>query len=590
EPFNRKGLECLAASAQAKGETSQALQLYQSLIDLDSTHRNNASYSLSILETLQKAGNPFSIMTQLQDSLELYLGQSTWKEIFSTDPIFMKQVSSQFELFTRDLAYESHSVAQKTKNAELYNQAQSLYGLFLKYFPDSTEAPKAEFYLAEICFKKNQFKEAAEKYESVYRRPAAPATKQQALEYAVLATGLDLDKNPDSEKTDSFLKLADTFTSQFPRDPKTPEFLYKASFLRYQRNEDKTAYGGFWRIVQQHPSHELAKKAAVSILDILNKQNDYPNLISACKRLREVPSFQGTALARDLGDVLRKAELKQISVSEKTEEYEKAGKAYLQYARSYGSEDLVLEEKAIFNAGVCFEKAKQTSESLKTREYFLKKFPTSSLRKETLLQVAKSYEAMAQPGQAARYFSLFQSENPSHGESPEALRLSGLYFWADSKFELAESSFLKAAHFYPQIRETVENDLLDLYTSENKWEKLFDFLNKARQRKGISFSYYLELTLQLADLQEQKFDKTATALWVEADKLVDKYRGIIQTSPKGPDLIGQVLLKRTTFKLNSLRSIRLQLPQANLEKKLAQKMRILNELEKDFAEIASLGG
>lgn len=617
EAFHRPGLECLAQLAQERGDALQAISLYRALITLDSQHKKNPSYSLSIVEIHRKQDKPAEAFAALEEALGTYLGDSTWKEIFSSDTSFFEELRSQHEAVTRVIGLESHSTAQKTKSIPLYQQARAFYELYLKYFSQTKEAPQIEFNLAEIQYKEKHFSAATQTYTNVFNNSHAPTKlRQESLEYALLSSSQQVNlerkkaglselssKTHDKrngtqddsitsflESEETLLNLADKYVEAFPKDPKTPQFLFQASYLRYLHHINKPAYAGFWQIIQNHPKTETAQFSSILLLDILNQKQDFTNMIAACQKLKKIPELQDKKFSAEIGDVLRKSELKQIYLKEQAGDYQGAATSYLGYIDKYGSEDSALEEKALFNASVCLKKANLTSESLRRQEQFLRKYPSSALRKEMLLQVAKSFEAMADYGQAAHYFSIFQREYPNHAQSPESLRLAGLYYWGSGNPEMSETAMNRLIQSYPKFREVTEKDLMDLYSSERWFNKQFDYLVKSRTVKGISFSTYLDLTLQLADLQESKFQKPSPALWSEAEALVDKYRAVIQAGPQGPELIGRVLLRQALRKEAEFRNIRLKLPQAALEKSLSLKIKLLKELEKEFSQIASLGG
>ncbi|MFM8269795.1 MAG: tetratricopeptide repeat protein [Pseudomonadota bacterium] len=595
ETFYRSGVECLASMAREKGDLKQALSLYGTLLRLDFQHQKNPSYHLSIVNIFRNRNQFAEAFAGLEEASSLYLGDSTWKEIFSSNPVYFKEVSDEIEGAVRGMGLECHSTAQKTKNLGLYEQARSFHELYLKYFPQSPNAPQIEFYLAEIYFKTKHFSQAAKAYAQVFQNNRASLNlRKESLEYAVLASSKEVNfesKISDfSENDEFFVKLSEQYAENFPKDSKTPQFLFKSNHIKYLRQQSKRAYLGFWHLVQHYPKSESAPRAALLLLDILKQKEDYKNLVAACKAIKRIPELKSQKFISEVGDILRKSELKQIALLEETGDFQMTGKAYLTYIQEYGSEDSSLHEKALYNATVCFLKSNDSTETLRTQELFLKLFPSSTFRKDMLLQVAKSYEAMAELGKAAHAFSTFQREYPGSPQSKEALRLAGLYFWGDGRPEIAETTMLKLMQTYPEFRNSAEKDLIDLYTSERWFEKQFDYLLKARTVKGISFAHYVELTLQLADLQEQHFQKPAFSLWNEAEGVIEKHREMIQSSSTGPDLIGRVLLRKTLRKEADFESIRLILPQAALEKSLAQKLRLLKELENDFSEIARLGG
>src|SRR6185312_2139511 len=108
----------------------------------------------------------------------------------------------------------------------------------------------------------------------------------------------------------------------------------------------------------------------------------------------------------DVGDILRKAELKRIQLAESKGDYKEAADNYVEYTKEYGAQDPALHEKALYNAGVDYSKAGQIILAAETQERFLRMFPKSTLRENMLLQVAKTYESLANFEKAAVYFEL----------------------------------------------------------------------------------------------------------------------------------------------------------------------------------------
>ncbi|NBX82955.1 outer membrane protein assembly factor BamD [bacterium] len=235
--------------------------------------------------------------------------------------------------------------------------------------------------------------------------------------------------------------IGDEFLSQYPQDKKAPEVLFQMAYLRYLHHDNKLAYQSFWKLVQKYPAHTTATYAGLLLLDILNQKSDYSNMIAACKKLLSTSQLTQEKFKGEVSDILRKSELQQIAALEADKQYEAAGKAYLAYDQKYGSQDLALKEKALFNAAACFSQAGDSEKALGTREAFLKQFPQSKLRADLLLQVAKSYEAITDFAKAAHYFELFHREYPQHAQSQESLRLAGFYFWGSGQRDRAEQTF-----------------------------------------------------------------------------------------------------------------------------------------------------
>ncbi|NBX82954.1 hypothetical protein EBQ90_07695 [bacterium] len=143
---------------------------------------------------------------------------------------------------------------------------------------------------------------------------------------------------------------------------------------------------------------------------------------------------------------------------------------------------------------------------------------------------------------------------------------------------------------YPGSKDIISKDLLEFYDTEQLFSQKQEFLLNARAMKGVSFGDYLYFTLELADLKDATHPGKINGFWNEADTLVEKYPSALLESKKGAELMGRVLLRRVEKRMQNFDSIRLKLPQAQLEKSLAVKMRMLKELEGELAKIAKLGG
>ena len=617
EPYLRPGLECLASLSQERGDWAQALDLYQSLLALEPHYKANPDYSLARVDIYRRQDLQEKVFSSLEESLDYYLGDSTWKEIFSSDTKSFDPYKQAFEETSRKIALDIHAVAQKTKNPQLYIEAQKFYELYLKFFPLTVDSPKIAFYRAEILYHTKHYDEASSAYAEVYRNPhAATETRKNALNYALMASLTFLNESrkkqglteiqatthkkrkasesetvePYSEVETTFLNLSGEFIVAYPKDDRAAEVLFQAGYLQYLHQDNKLAYQSFWKVIQNYPSHKTSLYSGLLLLDVLNQREDYPTLITASKKLLSLSALKDPKFEEEVSDVLRKSELKEAEKLEKQESYAEAARAYLKYNETYSSQDKKLQQTALYNASVCFTKAQMNEEALRVQESILKNFPTHPERASLLLQIAKTYESTADFAKAATYFSLYHTDYPKSDQSAAALRLSGLYFWGSAQNEKAETAMLRYLSLFPQDRAHAEKDLLDFYSSQNEYDRHMRYLLEARAQKGVSFSDYLDYTLKLADLKESHTGKEATQFWNEAKGLLEKYSKILLESKKGLQLMGRVLLRNTQPKQSVFSRISLQVSQAQLEKNLTAKLRVMKELETDYGQIVKLGG
>src|SRR5690606_27878629 len=101
--------------------------------------------------------------------------------------------------------------------------------------------------------------------------------------------------------------------------------------------------------------------------------------------------------------------------------------------------------------------------AVEVQERFLRQFPKSNYRKDMILQVAKTYELLANYEKAGGYFLEFCNLYPTDKQSKDALRLAGLYLGGSGNTDRAVAAMSEYMKRYPNDTKTVEEDLIRLY-------------------------------------------------------------------------------------------------------------------------------
>lgn len=613
----RKSMEVLAGLFYEKGLYKEAVVSYETLLALDANHPKNPSYDISIIEALRLANNPSAAIGRLFSRLPGYMENSGWYELNVSNPTVVKEAQSSFEETARKFAFQIHAEGQKTKNDALYNTAKQLYAKYIEYFPKSPHSPKVRFYLAEILYKQNFFLSAADQYYLVYKDPGAGALKLEGIRYALSSVDRQLSNErkkaglahidakhgqklkagveetlqvvPYNEAEQKFVEISTEYLTHFGKQKDAPDVLYTQAYLLYSHHELSKAYSSFWSLLQTYPAHETAMSSAYLILDILNRNKDYGKLIAACRKMLENKSFNKPTFRAEVADILRKAELKRISMMEEKGDHKEAALAYIEYTKAYGTQDESLFEKALFNASVNFQKANLLTQAVETQEKFLRRFPKSAMRQDMLLQVAKTYEGLANFEKAAQYFELFSTSYTSHAQAKPALRLAGLYYWGAGNPKRAEQVMTLFVKSYPAEAKMVERDLLDLYDSVGATDREISFYITARAQKGIPISQYVAYSVKIAELQAEKYGRPQPAVLNEGLSAAQRFSKDILKTPHGVEAVSKLFLWVAQQKENQFYAYKLALPQATLEANLQRKLALLKELEKDFLRIAGLG-
>lgn len=617
-PYARSGLESMASIYFDKGMYPASILFNEHLLAQDANYSKNADYDIRIIEAYKNLGKDEAALQRLFARLPVYVAPSNWYEINSNSPATIQGAFRSFEELTSSYGFRIHAVAQKTKNENLYNRAKQLYSKYLDYFSKTDQAAKIRFNLAEIQYKQSIYVASAENYYKVYEDTSAGKLRNDSIRYALNAldqqlnfdrkkAGLGAINNKSTSKLSAkdedslellpyspvesrFSFIADEYLKRFPTAKDAGDVLYEQSYLRYSHHDLVDAYRGFWTMIQKYPDHTTAISSAYLILDILNRKKEFPKLIAACQKFLDTKEFsRASGFRRDVADILRKAELKRIALIEEKGDFKEAAENYVEYTKSYGTQDEALFEKALYNAAVNFNKAGLLLAAVETQERFLRRFPKSHFREQMLLQVAKTYETLALFDKSGRFFEEFSNAYPRNAQAKNALRLAGLYLAGSGHADRAENIFHRFLKTYPSDAKLVEKDLLALYESQGASDKQIQYYLRARATRGIPLSDYLSYSIAAAELSAQKSGKLPTSLMEEARRVVEQYGAEIRKTPKGVEAMAKVRFWWVSQREALFQRYKLVLPQEAMALNLKRKLLLLQELEREYGKIASLG-
>ncbi len=617
EPHFRRGLETMASIYLESADYPRAITLWETLISLDRNHPKNPLYDISIVDAHILKHQPQAALTRLFERLPNYSETSSWYELNASQPKAIAESFTKFEETARKLAYQFHAEAQKTKNKPLYDLAGQAYAQYLEVYPNTHHSQQIRFYLAEILYKNSDYKMAAQKYHQVYRESKDSSLKLDAIRYALSA--LDRQLNADRKKqglgeissktsaklkgTDSgefvpfseveaqFIEIATDYLKIYSDQKDAPDVLFEVAYLQYLHRDFLKAYKNFWYFNTKYVFHPSAYTSAHLILDILNRKSDYPKLVGACQRFLETRSFSRPDFRTDVARILRQAELKRITLLEEKGLYKDAADQYIVYTKNYGAQDESLFEKALYNASVNYSKAELHLLATDTQEKFLRRFPTSTYKENLLLQVAKSYEMMANFEKAAHYYEHFSVQFPKNTQTKNAMRLSGLYHWGTGQTKRAERimlSFIKEFE-NDKERELVQKDLLELYESQGDIKAQQLFYRKMDDKYKLSSVASISNLVRTAEIE---FERTGKVPWTLMDDAVKKvqqaYREIVRSGNRD-NAIPKVLLWILKRKEDDFSQITLSRVKGDISALLQKKIAILKELEKEYLNVATVG-
>lgn len=614
-PYYKNGIEMMAALYFETASYPQAIAFYEHALGMNATDAKNPGFEINIIECYKLSNREQEALNRLFTRMPNYLKNSSWYELHSSEPKIIGEAEAGFEELTRKYAFQYHAEGQKTKSAARYEVAKRIYAKYIEHFPSTTHTSKVRFYLAEILYKQKEYVPAADQYYIVYEDPRAATLRTPSIRYALAALdeqinserkkagmkavnskssakldakeGEELKLIPYSDAEEKFIKIGSVYLKNYPTAKDSPDVLYTRSYLTYLHHDFVNAYKGFWQVIRTYPKHVAAPVSAHLVLDILNRNKEYGKLIAACKEFLANAAFGNQNFKKDMADILRKAELKRIQLVENEQKFKEAADQYVEYTKEYGAQDEALFEKALYNASVNYTKAGMLIVAAEVQERFLRRFPNSSFKKQMLLQVAKTYESLANFEKSGFYFEAFANQYTHDAQSKNALRLAGLYLGGSGRQDKAESIFRTFVQRYPKDADTVEKDLVELYENQNAVGKLINFYAQARARRGIGYADYLDYTLKIAELQSQKGGRLSPALMEEARQVVMKYGKQMRGSAAGIQALAKTMFYVVQSREKIFRNI--SLAGNNIEANLQKKLQVLKELDTEYARIAAMG-
>lgn len=614
-PFEKKiyqqGMETLAALSLDRGDYANSKKIYQLLIDKDATELKNIQYEARIIEGLRLQEHKKEMIARIYAIFPLYGPESRWFEYNSDHAVERREGIGKLEEISRKYALEFHAEAQKTNNDQLYQMASEVYLQHLKYFGDYAEANALRFNLAEIFFRQKRYPQAAENYLLVYRDEAQKdSLRRDSLFSALLSLSSVIlqEKNLASQETkkkkqakeevkkveitkteSQFAGLGEEFIAKYPEDKENPGLLFELSQIYFRDAQFDKAMEKSWQLVNKHPTYSNTKKSAYLIIEILNNQKEYEKLTTACRKFLFEKAFNQPEFREDIARILRETEIKRISLYEESGKFKRAAELYLKFVIRHAKEVSPLHEVALFNASVNFEKAGMKKEALETEERFVREFPGSAKLKEAYLALAKSYEAFARLGEAAKIYEKFSHYYPTQEEGKHALRLASLYYWGNGNFSEAEKLMLRNIEQHPKSKKELEEDLSIFYLSQKNGTALSAYYLKQKRKEETleaQFSYLVKATEAVRGFDPKAFE----TLRGQAERLARKNKESLQKSSLGATFLAKVAFWKASELQSQFDSLSLGRSVAQVEKRFLDKFNLLKEMEAAYAETAAFDG
>jgi outer membrane protein assembly factor BamD (BamD/ComL family) len=165
--------------------------------------------------------------------------------------------------------------------------------------------------------------------------------------------------------------------------------LYRQGKVQYDNNRFDQALATFDLVIRRFPENPVAEYAANLSLDILNLKKDYAGLEKLARRYAaDEVLMRYESLREVIGKLLPQISLKKAQQLLDKKKYPEAAKAFLKVAAEFPKSDIA--DSAVYNAALCYEKAKITKRSLEIHRRLIREYPQSPLARRSRAIIEKS--------------------------------------------------------------------------------------------------------------------------------------------------------------------------------------------------------
>lgn len=423
-------LEKLAYYYVDRGQREEAQYLFSKLIQMDPKNQKSFDYQYSLVNMQASTGRNDLYERELYKWVAQFGPDSSWAKS-TKDQKKKKEALDKAESALRSHVLKLHSEARDKKSKNLQLRADKGYALYLKTFKNSSFSDEMQFYYGELLYELGGYKESYMAYKKVggkqYQKKAE-LNAVLALE-KVIPTDEEIRKKvgqstkelPLNENEQEFVSAANNYLEDPKNQEQRPEIKYRLASIYYSHNFFDRSEDLFKEIIKEEPNSKYAKYASDLILDSYKLRGDYAGLESAGRELVKIGSTSGSSAVQvnKVKSLVEQSAFKNIENRATSSAPEALAKEFLNFAKSYP--DSALKNKALYNAGINFEKANDLENALSAyslvsksgdKDIYLNAQKFSALILENtgrLALAAQRYEEIGdmlnKPTQRAKYLS-----------------------------------------------------------------------------------------------------------------------------------------------------------------------------------------
>lgn len=445
---------------QEKEEYGQAINAYQTLLDMFPLAPEAPSIQLKIVQCHQK----------LENDMDAYLARKTlfnnfgpasdwWKQ---NDSLKVRQKAlSLSEQALRENITLLYQRAEELKDQDLYQQAVNDSREYLKAIPKDSNSALIHWNMAlTLDLKLKRYDEAYQEYmhvtdlywETKYQRFAAEnaialakeeatntdslaqlqrqQSKEMAADEKVVKDEADLKaalKHDMVELKETDKKLAaayDNFIMLYPHEPKTAVILANAGALHYNHNQFQKALRYFNTLVRHFPEGQDVEYAQFTIMECYFGKQDFKSSEIIARKLKSSAKFP--AIVQKATRRLAESIFLQAEALVDSGLHLKAGNEFVRVVVEVP--DILFADLALFNGALQYDAAHEYRRAVESYDYLIQTFTNSKYRLDAMNNMALDYGELKEYRNAAISYEKLAAIHPERKRASDALYNSSVFY------------------------------------------------------------------------------------------------------------------------------------------------------------------
>jgi cellulose synthase operon protein C len=563
-------LELLADMWTEDGYFDESSMLYKQLISLDAKSSRNPLFQGKVVDLLSRAQDKKRTIRECRALVDLYqkgkeqvsqlIGKSEQEEKAREN---IAEAETMAETTIRKLSQVWNKEAIKLRQKDTYEDARTMYEMYLQLFPQSKYGYEMRFQLADLYYKLEKFDDAARSYEATVLAAKATPPLTQYLVEAANDNILSLEefikdlkiKNPKPseqpqpihKEKQRLIDACDRYVQLVPADKadKLVEVKANSAKILYDFSHYEEAIKRFDEIVRNHPSAPQAEVGANLIIDIYNIRKDWEKLYQTVVEYSKIDELMKDReqLQKDFAKFAEHAKFSLVQILEERVNKErgdikKVAQAYEDFYSEFPKSENA--DKALYNSSVAWDKAGMKEKGEELRKKLLEEYPKSPLCVDVAYHIGKHYEERTEYGKAAEELYSFAKKYPADERSRDAMYNAAVFYAGTGSVKKGNEIRLEYLKTYGKAKGG-EKESADIY-----WTIAQD-LDRAG-RWGDAANRYAEFAKQFskderffdAKWNEAKIRREKLRHFGAADKLEDEILGTYQYrakrgQPTGPN-------------------------------------------------------